>query len=149
MKSFESSFFNCLNKSYFHESETNNFILLGFNLLPILVFAANYQLLEPSIILDKGGQQPGTYAGTGETYGLKEYLQTAYIVMFVLVITAVVFWLILGGLEYILSDIPMVKSSGLKKLKNAFFGLVIALSSYLLLNLINPKLLEFNLKLTP
>ena len=126
-----------------------NFILLGFNLLPILVFAANYQLLEPSIILDKGGQQPGTYAGTGETYGLKEYLQTAYIVMFVLVITAVVFWLILGGLEYILSDIPMVKSSGLKKLKNAFFGLVIALSSYLLLNLINPKLLEFNLKLTP
>lgn len=122
-----------------------SFALLAINALPIWVLSANYQLLEPSIIIDKGGVQPGTYAGTGEVYGLEEYLQTAYIVMFVLVITAVVFWFIIGGLEYILSDLPSVKLGGKAKLIKALLGLAIALSSYLLLNLINPKLLEFNL----
>ena len=122
-----------------------SFIIVGFNVLPILTLATDYQLLEPSVIIDKGGTQPGTVAGTGETYGLKEYLQTAYLVAFVVVVSAAVFWLIIGGLEYILADLPSVKLGGKEKLKKSLFGLAIALSSWLLLNLINPKLLEFNL----
>lgn len=121
-----------------------SFTLLAINALPILVLSANYQLLEPSIVLNQD-------AGTGEPIApsLKDYLQNAYIVMFVLVVTAVVFWIIVGGLEYILSDLPSVKLGGKEKLKKALLGLAIALTSYLLLNLINPELLNFNLKLTP
>jgi hypothetical protein len=119
-----------------------NFILLGLNIMPTLVFAENkgYQLLEPSIILDNSGKQP-------ETYGLQEYLKTAYLVLFVLVVSAVIFFFILGGLEYIMSDLPSVKLGGKDKLIKALAGLIIALTSVLLLELINPKLLEFNLKL--
>ncbi|MFA6253767.1 MAG: hypothetical protein WC640_00680 [Candidatus Paceibacterota bacterium] len=110
--------------------------------MPTLVFAENkgYQLLEPSIILDNSGKQP-------ETYGLQEYLKTAYLVLFVLVVSAVIFFFILGGLEYIMSDLPSVKLGGKDKLIKALAGLIIALTSVLLLELINPKLLEFNLKL--
>ena len=125
-----------------------NFIILGINILPLLAFAADsqgYQLLAPSVIIDKT-------ASTGETqaanYGLMQYLQTAYIMGFVLVISAAVFWLILGGLEYILSDAYNAKIGAKKKFWNAIAGLVIALSSYLILNLINPDLLKFSLVTT-
>lgn len=121
------------------------FFLSLFN-LPIFVSlaAGNYQLLEPSVIIDAP-------AGTGETqpanYGLTEYLQTAYIMLFVLIVSAAIFFLILGGLEYILSDLPAVKIEGKSKLIKALTGLAIALSSYLLLQLINPDLLKINLNL--
>jgi len=119
------------------------FILLGlliFNLPTVLVWGAgtNYTLLEPTVIIDKGGNQP-------ENYGLQEYLTTAYLMLFVLAVAASIFYLILGGLEYIMSDIPGVKVEGMKKFRNAILGLGIALISVLLLKLINPKLLDFSL----
>ena len=119
-----------------------NLILLGFNLLPILALAQSpgYQLLEPSIIINN--PTPGE---TPSDYNLKAYLITAYLMLFVLVVAASVFFLILGGLEYILSDIPNLKIGGKKKIGNALLGLGIALSSYLLLKLISPALLNFDL----
>lgn len=119
-----------------------NLILLICFSLPILSLTANngYQLLEPSIIINNNNQQP-------ENYGLKEYLQTAYVLLLVLVISAVVFWFIVGGLEYILSDTLNSKIGGKNKLMKALLGLAIALSSFLLLNLINPDLLNFDLVL--
>lgn len=120
-----------------------NLVFIGLNFLPLLVLAQNkgYQLLEPSIILDNNSTQP-------TEYGLQEYLKTAYVVLFVLVISAVIFFFILGGLEYILSDIPNAKLGGKEKLKKALLGLIIALSSVLLLELINPELLKFKLDLS-
>jgi hypothetical protein len=124
-----------------------NFILLGLNIMPTLALAEEnkgYQLLEPSVILDNsnGAGQPQP-----AKYGLQEYLKTAYLVLFVVVISAVIFYFILGGLEYILSDLPSAKLGGKDKLQKALFGLAIALSSVLLLQLINPDLLKFDLKL--
>jgi hypothetical protein len=117
--------------------------LLVLNLPMLVTFGAGYQLLERSVIIDAPqGAQP-------ETYGLKEYLKTAYLVLFVLVITAIVFWFIIGGLEYITSDLPGIKIDGKSKINKALLGLAIALSSYLLLQLINPDLLKFKLELTP
>ena len=115
--------------------------LLIFNLPTVLVLGASgYQLLEPSIVIDKPypTNDPGSY-------GLQQYLTTAYLMLFVVVVAASIFYLILGGLEYILSDIPGTKMGGVKKLQNALLGLGIALLSVLLLKLINPKLLEFNI----
>ncbi|MFA5001119.1 MAG: hypothetical protein WC531_02730 [Candidatus Paceibacterota bacterium] len=114
--------------------------LLIFNLPTVLVLGAStgYTLLEPSVIIDRNNTQP-------EGYGLQEYLTTAYLMLFVLVVAASIFYLILGGLEYILSDIPNMKLDGMRKLKNALLGLGIALVSVLLLKLINPKLLDFSL----
>jgi len=121
-----------------------NFILLGLNALPFLVFAAEtdgYTLLEPSIIIDQDNTQPAT------GYGLSDYLKTAYMALFFIVIAATIFYLVVGGLEYILSDIPGTKLDGMNKFKKALLGLGIALSSYLILNLINPALLDLNFNL--
>ena len=119
------------------------FCLLAFNLPMSLVFAVDgYTLLEPTIIIDKGGTQPSEY-------GLTDYLKTVYILMFVLVISATVFYFILGGIEYITSDIPGVKLDGKSKIWKALLGLFIALTSYLLLSLINPDLLNLKLLFDP
>lgn len=119
-----------------------NLLFVFSQLLPLVMIAqaetTNYQLLEPSIIIDKEGVQP-------ETYGLKEYLQTAYVILFVLVICAAVFYLVLGGLEYILSDIPNTKLDGMNKFKKAMLGIAIASLSVIFLELINPDLLDFKL----
>lgn len=119
------------------------FCLMAFSLPMFFVSAAEekgYTLLEPSIIIDQGGTQP---AG----YGLTEYLETVYLLMFVLIISATVFYFILGGLEYITSDIPGVKLDGKSKIWKALLGLFIALTSYLLLKIINPDLLDISLLL--
>lgn len=102
-----------------------------------------YTLLEPSILIDQNGTQPPT------EYGLGGYLKTLYLLMFVLIISATVFYFIIGGLEYITSDIPGIKLDGKSKIWKALLGLGIALTSYLILNLINPDLLNINLILEP
>lgn len=117
-----------------------NVILLTVNILPFATMAAGYQLLEPSVIINDEGSQP-------TTYGLREYLETAYLILFVVIICAAVFYLVLGGLEYVLSDIPNIKLDGMSKFKKALLGLAIALLSYLILNIINPDLLNFRLDL--
>ncbi len=117
------------------------FCFMVFNLPMSLAFAVDgYTLLEPTIIIDQGGTQP-------TEYGLTDYLKTIYLLMFVLIISATVFYFILGGLEYITSDIPGIKLDGKSKIRKALLGLFIALTSYLLLNLINPDLLNLNLLL--
>jgi hypothetical protein len=51
-----------------------------------------------------------------------------------------IFW---GGVQYMTVDSLMDKSLGKERIKNAIFGLIIALSSYAILNTVNPKLLNF------
>lgn len=72
------------------------------------------------------------------------YLTTLYSTFFLLIIVFAVLFIIIGGIEYIGSGRPGAKSDGKQKIMAAIFGLLIALSSWLILNTINPALLEFN-----
>jgi succinate dehydrogenase/fumarate reductase cytochrome b subunit len=130
---------NMINKKIISVSLILLFIFT-LNLPNLFVFASNYQLLEPSVIINNEGDKTTTPEG----YNLARYLATAYIVMFVVVIAATILFFVIGGLQYILSDLPMVKASGMKQLQNALLGLGLAISSYLLLQLINPDLVKFN-----
>ena len=57
---------------------------------------------------------------------------------------------IIGGTQYVAASInPVAKQGALEKVQNALIGLAIILSSYLVLNSIDPKLVEFNLSLAP
>lgn len=125
-------------------------ILTSLNILPLFALAQsdNYQLLEPSVIIDSPNKDSSGNATQPSNYSFKDYLQTAYVALFVVVITAIVFFFVIGGLEYVISDIPMAKLGGKDKIKKALLGLLIALCSVLLLRLINPDLLNFNLTLT-
>lgn len=50
--------------------------------------------------------------------------------------------IIVGGLEYMTSELPSAKGDGKSKLQNALLGLLLALAAYALLNTLNPKLLD-------
>jgi hypothetical protein len=50
--------------------------------------------------------------------------------------------IVMGGLQYITSELVSGKADGKSKILNAIFGLLIALSSYLVLNTLNPNLLN-------
>lgn len=48
----------------------------------------------------------------------------------------------MGGVEYMSSELVSGKEAGKETIRNAIFGLLIALSAYLILNTINPQLLS-------
>jgi len=55
---------------------------------------------------------------------------------------------IIGGTQYVAAGIsPDAKNSAKERITNAFIGLALILSSYLILNTINPKLVQFDLNL--
>lgn len=49
----------------------------------------------------------------------------------------------IGGLQYMSTDAISSKSEGKERIKNAIYGLLLAYSSYLILNIINPDILSF------
>lgn len=53
--------------------------------------------------------------------------------------------IVIGGFTYMTSDSISGKKSGIEMLNNAVIGLLIALGAWLILNEINPKLLNFDL----
>jgi lipoprotein-anchoring transpeptidase ErfK/SrfK len=55
--------------------------------------------------------------------------------------------IVLGGLEYMTSELISSKENGKKKITGAIFGLIIALGSYALLYTINPDLLKTDVEI--
>lgn len=58
-----------------------------------------------------------------------------------------VIYIIIGGIQYLSTDAIEKKSDGKDKINNALFGLILAISSYVLLNTINPKLVNLDLSI--
>ena len=50
--------------------------------------------------------------------------------------------IVMGGIEYMTTELVSSKESGKETIRNAILGLLIALGAYLILNTINPKLLD-------
>lgn len=57
--------------------------------------------------------------------------------------------IVLGALTYMFSDVVKNKTNAITRIRNAMWGLVILLASYLILYTINPELVQFNLSLLP
>lgn len=57
--------------------------------------------------------------------------------------------IVLGGIEYIMSELISSKEEGKKRITGALFGLIIALGAYALLNTINPAVLQICLNQLP
>lgn len=93
---------------------------------------------------------PGTIAQGGSTTNLSVYLAGMIKLLIALGGALAVLFAIIGGTQYVAASInPSAKSAALEKVWGALIGLAIILSSYLLLNSINPKLVQFNLALEP
>lgn len=93
---------------------------------------------------------PGTYTGSAgsETTDLSTYLSGIIKLLIALGALMSIFVTILGGVQYVASGItPSAKQDAKNRITNALIGLTLILTSYLILNSINPELVNLKFEL--
>lgn len=116
--------------------------LVAFAAVPekVDVSAVSYTPLAP-LPLGKGGESLGTYT-------LSSYLSGMLRLIIALGGAISILMAIVGGVQYVASGIaPSAKNEAKGRITNSFIGLAIILSSYLLLNTINPDLVNLKFSL--
>lgn len=99
--------------------------------------SCTYVPLEPLPFLpEKYGPSSGSI-GDWVTKGFRFLISAGAIVAVVMIV--------LGALTYMFSDVVGNKTKAIARIRNAMWGLVILVSSYLILYTINPELTSFNL----
>ena len=103
-----------------------------------------YQLLAP-LPDGEGSLQENFDAGDDSALG--KYI--SLIIKLVIGISAVlaVVMIVMGGIEYMGSELISSKEAGKERIQNAILGLLIAMSAYALLNTINPDLFKSDIKI--
>ena len=76
---------------------------------------------------------------------LPSFLNSAFQFGLALAAALAVIMIIWGGVEVMLSESMFSKDEGKKRIKDAVIGLLLALFSWLILNIINPGILTFKL----
>ena len=81
-----------------------------------------------------------------ENSKLGEYLNIMLRIFIGICAVLAVIMIVMGGIEYMTTELISSKEEGRKRITNAIFGLLLALGAYTLLNTINPDLLNTDLK---
>jgi len=102
----------------------------------------SYQLLAP---LPYVGPTVPT-SGSGAFAG---YVNAVYKIAILVSGVLAVVMITLGGIEYMGSESGFSKEQGKKKIENAIIGLLLLVSCFLILNTINPQLLNLNISVCP
>lgn len=116
-------------------------LLVAFGVGVFVAHAQGYTPLAPL---------PGTYTGAvgAETTDLTTYLSGAIKLIIGVGAATAILMTIIGGTQYVAAGIsPDAKSTAKTRITNSFIGLALILTSYLILNSINPKLVQFDLSL--
>jgi len=108
-----------------------------------VVFAADYTLLEPGVF---GQEQGFAVNGTGD---FTDYANMVFTALLTLAIALAILYIVIGGFTYVTSSIAGEKEAGKNKIKEALKGLLIILLAWLILNTINPDLINWKFKVTP
>jgi hypothetical protein len=116
-------------------------IILAFLVLPVFDFAQAYTLLEPL---------PGLKA-TDQTKGvtLSDYL--GWLFPFVISAAAIlaVLMIVIGGIELMAGGNEKLRTDAKDRIWSAIWGLLLALSAWLILSIINPNLVNMELGIDP
>jgi hypothetical protein len=124
--------------------------ILFFSIFPLLATAqGNYTPLAPIKIGGEGGKD---FVGdTVQTDDLSKYVNNMFRLGIAAAVALAVLMIIVGGIEYMSTDAIGKKQDGQARINAALLGLVVALGSYMLLNTINPNILntEFELDALP
>lgn len=117
-------------------------LILFFGLGVFTVHAQSYVPLAPL---------PGTTitdASGAPVTSLVTYVSGMIKLLVALGAALAVVYAVIGGTQYVAASInPVAKADALERLQNALIGLAVILSSYLILNSIDPRLVSFNLDL--
>lgn len=79
---------------------------------------------------------------------LSDYLSTIYNLGLGIAAALSVVMIVIGGIKYATSEVVSSKEDGKQTIQNAIFGLVLALGSFVIIQTINPDLLNLNLGLS-
>ena len=122
-------------------------LALSIIVIPAIGLAQNYTLLEPIPCIPSANNTTCTSGGITTANGnlmssvdFQSYMQYAFNLVIALAAAAAVFMIVLGGLQYMTTYSEGGKSAGLEKAKNALYGLILVLGSYLILRTIDPRL---------
>jgi len=119
-------------------------------ILPIFAYAQNantdqYTLLAPLPCIDK--LQNCSQTATQTT--LESYIPGLFKLAIGLSAVFAVLMIVLGGIQYMSADAVLKKEDGKKRVYNSVLGLVLVIGAWLILNTVNPKLLNFTLEIKP
>lgn len=124
-------------------------LLLILILLPLTTFGAEtYTLLEPLPCIANTGQTCESN-GTITKIDTKTYLSYVYKFAIAFAAVAAVVMLMYAGFEYAMTDIISTKSAAKARMYNALMGLATMLASYLILQTIDPRLVQIDTELKP
>ncbi|MBY0376503.1 D-alanyl-D-alanine carboxypeptidase family protein [Patescibacteria group bacterium] len=115
-----------------------------------------YQLLAPLPCPDgatgcTGNQltsfDPSQEDANGRNVALGIYLNIMIKIIIGIAAVLAMVMIVIGGIEYMTSELISSKEAGKQRITNAVFGLILAMASYLILNTINPDLLKTDLNI--
>ncbi len=109
-------------------------ILFGFNFVSALTL--EFEPLVPNAL-------PGLTTNASTVDNLGNFLGSLFKFGIALAVALAVIMCIWGGIEYMTTDSWQKKSDGERKIKDSLSGLALALSSYFILYIINPNLVDF------
>ncbi|OHB09854.1 MAG: hypothetical protein A3G05_00870 [Candidatus Zambryskibacteria bacterium RIFCSPLOWO2_12_FULL_45_14] len=117
-------------------------ILTTYFLLPTPMLAqTEYTLLAP-LPLDKSGCTGS--ANEVCKVDAKKYIEGFFTLMIAIAGGLAVLVIIFGGIKYMSTDAFSGKSEAKQTIEHAIWGLLLAISAWLILNTINPNLVKFN-----
>lgn len=127
-------------------------ILIAITILPVSsraqTGAGTYTLLEPLPCIS--GVSTGCTPGeTQPTIDINSYILYIYKFAIAAAVFLAIVMIIWGGFLYITSEVPFIKSNGREKIESAIFGLIMVLSSYLILLTIDPRLVNIDSRIPP
>ncbi len=119
------------------------FFILSVPFFPAIAEITEYELLSPLPGLEETFSLGGSdTAGAGD---LGVYLNVIIPLFIGICIILAVIMIVLGGLQYMTSELVSSKEAGKEKIRNAIFGLLLALGAWLILYTINPNILKTDL----
>ncbi len=113
----------------------------------------SFLILKTDIVFAKVDYVPlvsdGPLNNAAKSANLSEFLITIYNFGVGIAVALSVLFIIFGGIQYMTTDAMFKKEEGRKRITAAVAGLLIALSSWIILNQINPKIFQNDLTLKP
>ncbi|MBI5126287.1 MAG: hypothetical protein HZA80_00780 [Candidatus Taylorbacteria bacterium] len=106
----------------------------------------SYKLLEPLPCI---GTTQECVGGRVEQVDLKSYVGYIFKLVIALAGAIAVFRITWGGFKYMTTDAIFGKQEGKKEVKDAIYGLIMILASYLILRTIDPRLVNINTEIKP
>jgi hypothetical protein len=114
----------------------------------------SYHLLAPfpglTAVLDPDlcrEQQKEGKVGAGQVCGINEFINLMLKLLVGITAVLLVIRIIIEGYNYVVTDVPFLKVSAKTHIFESTFGLILALTSFLILNTVNPKLVSSDISI--